>query len=201
MSLYPVMLDGRSLRALVVGGGRVAVRKTRGLLDAGASVRLIAPQIDAELAAATDANLSITRRPYAPGDIGDAMLVVAATSSRDANARIGSDAKALGRLVNVADAPDEGNCTSAATHRAGDVVIAVAAGGVPSIAGRIRDSLASRYAAPYADAVAELAALRARLLGLGERDQWARVVEDVIDERFCESVEHGELHARLSPWR
>jgi len=201
VSAYPVMLDGENLRALVVGGGQVAARKARGLLDAGATVRLVAPEVDAELDHATDARLSVTRRAYAAEDIGDAMLVFAATSSRDVNARVAADARARGRLVHIADVAAEGDFTSPASHRAGDLVIAVSAGGVPSIAGRVRDRLARHYGARYGDAVAELAHLRTRLLGAGSRDQWARIADAVIDDGFCDAVERGELSARLAPWR
>src|SRR5699024_1461921 len=119
---------------------------------------------------------------------------------RDVNARVGRDARARGRLAIVVDAPDEGNCTSAATHRAGDIVIAVSAGGVPPIASRIRDRIAARFAEPYAHAAAELAALRARFLDAGDRDGWREVVDTVIDTRFCEAVERGELADRMAAW-
>lgn len=201
MSLYPLMLDGTVLRALVVGGGAVALRKTRALLTAGASVRIIAPAIDGAFAALDDARLTIERREYAPSDIGDALLVIAATSSRTVNARVARDARAHGRLVNVADLPEEGTCVTPAVHRTGDLVIAVSSGRVPTIAARIRDCLAARYAAPYAAAVAELSALRSRMLGAGDRERWRRVVDTVLDPEFCEVVERGELAARLDPWR
>jgi siroheme synthase-like protein len=195
------MLDGSSLRALVVGGGAVATRKTRALLAAGSTVRLVALEIDPALQQAEGPALNIARRTYVESDIGDALLVIAATSSREVNARVCRDARSHGRLVNVADAPADGNCISPATHRAGDVVIAVSAGGVPSVAARIRDCIARRYADPYAEAVAQLGALRSRLLGAGDRDGWRRVADAVIDQDFCETVERGELETRMAAWR
>ena len=200
MSAYPVMLDGVSLEALIVGGGRVAARKSASLLAAGASVRVIAPEIDAAIDSAAGPSLTIERRTYVQGDIGDAMLVIAATSVREVNARVARDARAGGRLVIVADAPEEGNCTTPATHRAGDVVIAVSTGGVPPVAARIRDCIASRYADRYAAAVAELGELRSRLLAAGDREGWRSVVDRVIDDGFCETVERGELAERMAAW-
>ncbi len=200
MSAYPVMLDGASLQALVVGGGAVAARKCASLLAAGATVRVIAPDVDAAIASSVGPRLVIEQRPYASGDIGDETLVIAATSSRAVNARVGQEAQARGRLVTVVDAPHEGNCTSPATHRDGDLLIAVSAGGVPSAAARIRDCIATRYARPYAAAVSELGALRSRFLAAGDRDGWRRAVDDLIDERFCETVERGELPERMAAW-
>jgi siroheme synthase-like protein len=195
------MLEGRSLRALVVGGGPVAVRKIRALLASGASVRVVAPEVDPALDEALGAGLQVERRPYATDDIADALLVIAATSSRDVNAQVGRDARTRGRLVIVSDAPEEGNCTSPATHRTGDLVIAVSAGGVPAAAARVRDSLADRYAQPYADAISELSDVRSRLLRAGDREGWRRVIDTVIDEDFCDAVERGELTQRVAAWR
>jgi precorrin-2 dehydrogenase/sirohydrochlorin ferrochelatase len=195
------MLDGTAMTVLVVGGGAVAGRKTRALLDAGATVRLVAPRIDPALRSLDVTRLSLEVRNYSTEDIGDAMLVIAATSSREVNARVALDARNRGRLVNVVDAPDDGNCTVPATHRAGDLVIAVSAGGVPSVATRIRDSIAARYDDAYAAAVAQLGAMRASLLASGERARWTELVDNVIGDDFCEVVERGELDDRVAAWR
>lgn len=199
MSLYPLMLEGSTLRALIVGGGEVAARKARALLEAGAQVRIVAPAISDGVRALSGA--TIIERAYASDDIGDASLVVAATSSREVNARVARDARSLGRLANVADAPAEGNCVTPATHRAGDLVIAVSAGGIPTIAARVRDAIATRYSADYANAVATLGALRAEMLAAGQRERWTRVAENVIGENFCDDVERGQLGERVRAWR
>jgi len=200
VSAYPVMLDGASLEALIVGGGSVAARKSASLLAAGATVRVVAPEIDPAIAASAGPRLTIERRSYAAADIGNAMLVIAATSSRDVNARVARDARDRGRLVNVVDAPEDGNCVSPATHRVGELVIAVSAGRVPPVAARVRDCIAARFGDRYALAVAELGALRSRLLAHGEREQWRRFADDVIDDRFCETVERGNLAERMAAW-
>ena len=200
MSVYPLMLDGASLEALIVGGGAVAARKTASLLAAGALVRVVAPEVDPAIASSAGPRLTIERRRYDSRDIGTAMFIVAATSSREVNLAVARDAHDRGRLVTVVDAPDEGNCTSPATHREGDLVIAVSAGGVPPVAARVRDCIAARYGHRYSVAVAELGALRSRFLAADDREGWRRLVDGVIDERFCETVERGELAERIAAW-
>jgi len=202
VSAYPLMLDGAQLRALVVGGGAVALRKTRGLRAAGASVRVVAPALDDALAAlaAGDAMVSAARRPYAPGDIADAALVVAATGDRAVNARVAADARAAGRLVNVVDAPAEGNCWTAAVHRAGDLVVAVTAGGVPAVAARVRDAIAARFDARYGRAASRLAALRTRLLADGRDAEWRTASSVVVGDDFCAAVESGAFDERVARW-
>jgi siroheme synthase-like protein len=197
------MLDGARLDALVVGGGRVAARKVAALLAAGATVRLVAPEVTPELAARADTEprLTILRRAYRSGDIEDAAFVVAATSERGVNARVAADARGLRRLVNVVDRPAEGNCITPATHRAGDVVVAVVAGGVPSAAARIRDLVAERIDARYAEAVRALGALRARVLADGGADAWRAATAALVAEDFCAAVETGRLTERAARWR
>ncbi len=201
MSAYPLMIEGGALRALVVGGGLVAARKTRALLDSGASVRLIAPKVDPALEGSAGIGLDIERREYASGDIGDAMLVIAATGSREINGTVARDAHALGRLVNVVDAPSEGNCATAAIHRSGDLVIAVSAGGVPKAAARIRDCISGRFGEAYAAAITELSSIRSKLLESGQQARWTAIADGVIDGAFCDVVERGEFTARIARWR
>jgi len=203
MSAYPLMLRGSALRALVVGGGRVAERKTRALLDSGAHVRVVAPHIQDTLRtlAGHCERLTLHEREYAPGDVAESLLVIAATDRREVNAQVAADALHTSRLVNVADAPDEGNCMTPAIHRAGDRVVAVTAGSVPAAAARVRDALASRLDGRYARAVALLAALRARLLGDGGREAWRRAAGELAGEDFCVRVENGTLERQVAEWR
>ncbi len=203
MSALPVMLDGASVSALVVGGGTVAARKAAALLDAGASVRLIAPRVCAEILQleSTQPSLSVIRAVYASAQLGDASLVVAATDDPAVNARVAADARGGGRLVNVVDAPELGNYTAPAVHRTGDVVIAVSAGGVPGAAVRIRDVIARSIDGRYSAAVRELAALRRALLGNDRRDRWAEATQALIGSDFCEQVESGSYASRVSEWR
>ena len=199
------MLDGAQVRALVVGGGSVAARKARGLIEAGAWVRVIAPDVVEPLVTlARDGDgarrLTLERRAYAPGDVGDAMLVIAATDRRDVNASVAADARALGRLVNVVDAPEEGNCSTAATHRAGDLTIAVGAGGLPTAAARVRDLVAERLDDRYAQALARLLTLRRRVLAEHGSAAWRKAVGELVGEDFCPAVESGVLVERLAAW-
>jgi precorrin-2 dehydrogenase / sirohydrochlorin ferrochelatase len=189
-----MVLDGARIRAVVVGGGAVACRKAKGLLDSGASVRVIAPEVAPPLRALHHEQLRIIERAYQDGDIGDATLVIAATNVRGVNARVAADARAAGRLVNVSDAPAEGDWVTVATHRAGPMVIGVSAGGVPSAAVRIRDAIAARFDSRYGDALAALARLRQR------GSEWTTAEGALIGPDFCEQVERGEIAALVAAW-
>jgi siroheme synthase (precorrin-2 oxidase/ferrochelatase) len=129
------------------------------------------------------------------------MLIVAATATSSVNERVARDARSATRAVNIADAPENGSFVFLAAHRAGSVTIGVGAGGVPNAAGRIRDSIAERIDARYAEAVAQCGELRQRLLAAAGANGWREVAADLIDERFCESVEQGTFAERAARWR
>ena len=202
MSGVPILVEGGALTVLVVGGGAVAVRKASAFAAAGATVRVVALEPSPamrELAGA--AAVALVERAYEQGDIGDASLVIAATNDRATNAAVAADGRAAARLVNVADAPDEGSFATMAVHRAGALVVGVSAGGVPGAAARVRDAIARRFDDHYANALAGLATLRRAMLDRGASAEWRALAADVIDDEFCASVESGALDARVSEWR
>lgn len=142
---YPIVLTGSGrLSAVVVGGGAVGERKVRGLLEAGASVRLVSPSATLQLVAWADAGLiTWIRRTYEATDLAGALLAFAATDQRAVNAQIARDAAVMGILCNVADMPQEGDFHVPATHRSGGVTIAVSSGGVaPARAVHLRNAIA-----------------------------------------------------------
>lgn len=199
----PLVLDGSRVRALVVGGGAVASRKIAALRDGGAHVRVRAPRLTEELErrGALDQGIVIERSAYDDAAIGDATLVIAATDDHRVNRRIAEDGRRAGCLVVVADEPDEGNCVMPAVHRNGELLIAVASGGVPRASARVRDAIATRIDDRYATAIAELVRLRRRLLAHNERDAWHTAARALLTDDFCESVESGAFSERLAAWQ
>jgi siroheme synthase-like protein len=202
VSGLPILVEGTALRALVVGGGAVATRKAAALAEVGASVRVIAIAPSGDMRVLADAGrVTLLERAYERGDIGDALLVVAATDDRAVNALVADHARDANRLVNVADRPDTGTFATMAAHRAGSLVIGVSAGGVPGAAARVRDAIASRFDDRYGRAIGGLAELRRTLIDRREGAAWRALSAEVLDERFCETVEQGGLDAQVKPWR
>ena len=194
------MLHGEAIRALIVGGGRVAARKAKALLDAGATVYVVGTKIDDELTSVVARHLTIERRDFSETDLDKVNVVIAATDDRATNARVARLATRANRLVSVADVPGDGNFISMATHRAGDLVIGVSAGGVPPASTRIRDAIAERFDARYARAIHVLRMRRRSLLDSGKRAEWAKAASELVDERFCARVESGVL-GEADAWR
>ena len=202
MSGIPLLVEASGLRVLVVGGGAVAARKATAFCEAGANVRVVSPAAgDTILDLARDGKLALVSRVFAPGDVGDAELVIAATSDRATNAAVAEEARVVRCLVNVADAPEEGHFVTMATHRSGELVVGVSAGGVPNAAQRIRDAIGERFDGRYARALADLATLRQRLLERRERHRWHELASAVVGADFCEAVETDVFDQRVAPWR
>ena len=200
MSDFPIALHGERITAVVVGGGSVGTRKALALAESGAQVLVVALEVTPELEEAARAReLTIVRESYSAEHLGRSTLVVAATDSREVNARIAVDAQASGKLVNITDYPDEGNFHSMAVHRSGDVTIAVSSGGVPGAAVRIRDAIAERFDGRYERAVSALRGLRSRLLANGD-DRWRDAAPKLVGDDFCSSVEDGSLADKVDSW-
>jgi siroheme synthase-like protein len=140
---YPILLRLKGRRCVVVGGGKVAARKVKGLLECGAKVKVIAPELTPELARlAKNEKLQYIGRAYRPTDIKGAFLVIGATDSEATNRRIWAEAEKQGMLVNIVDRPELCSFTLPARINRGPVTVAISTGGAsPALARRLREVL------------------------------------------------------------
>ncbi|MDN5347786.1 MAG: precorrin-2 dehydrogenase [Clostridia bacterium] len=140
---YPIFIKLEGQECLVVGGGKVAERKTKSLLEAGAAVTLVSPRLTAGLWNLVEAGLlAWQQRPYREEDLEGKMLVFAATNDRETNARVARDCRRRGLLVNVSDDEKNSNFFVPAVARRGQLQIAVSTGGQsPALARYLRRRL------------------------------------------------------------
>ncbi len=198
---YPICLIGLDQRScVVIGGGAVAARKVAALLDAGASVTVVAPEATAGLRAlAGEGRITWHARPYQDGDVDGAFLVVAATNDPATNSAVSSAARGAGRLVNVVDVPELSNFIMPAVVRRGQVVFAVSTGGgSPALARRLREELEERYGDEYAELAELLAELRPRMrASIGDQPSRAGVAERLLDAGLLELIRSGDREAAM----
>ncbi len=136
--LFPVFLKLNGRRVLVVGGGPVAAGKLRALVDAGARVTVVAPEVVDEIAAAP---VTIERRPFSPADLDGAWLVVAAATPA-VNAAVAACAEPRGIFVNAVDDVRNASAYLGGVVRRDGVTIAVSTdGAAPALAGLLREGL------------------------------------------------------------
>ena len=165
-SLFPmfVKLDGRQV--LVVGAGRVAEPKIRGLLPTGAKIRVIAFEAtDVVRRWAANGEIALEERAFVLSDLDDTFLVVVATSSREINEFIFLEAQSRRILCNVVDVPEQCDFYYPAVVQRGDLQIAISTSGQsPSLAQKLREQLERQFGLGYAHWVAGLGETRRKIL-------------------------------------
>jgi precorrin-2 dehydrogenase/sirohydrochlorin ferrochelatase len=196
---YPVFLDIEGRRCLVVGGGPVATEKVQKLVEHGACVRLVSPQITAELRAMEQRGdlLEYHPRTYRPEDLDGCFLVIAATNLDAINRMVWQDAEARGMPCNVVDVPPLCNFIVPSIVRRGELAIAISTGGAsPVVAKRIRRDLEERYGDEWEALVGLLRDLRDDLKVRypdmpSRRDAVERLMETDVMGRLAEQDEDG----------
>jgi siroheme synthase-like protein len=158
MSHFPIVLEMMGRRCLVIGGGAVAERKIAKLLEVGAEVTVISPQVtDAIAGWSNDESVRLQLRCYRTGDLAGYQLVFVATDDRDVNERVHQEGKSHGVWVNAADDPAHCDFILPSVLRRGELTVAVSSGGTcPALARIIREELELHLTAEYAT-LAELA--------------------------------------------
>lgn len=185
-SYYPVLLEVSERPCLVVGGGPVAARKARGLLQCGASVTVIAPLLSGDMETLMPLLHAVERRPYREGDASAYRLVVTATGMPDVDGAVFADGEAAGVWVNSADDPAHCSFILPAVHRDGAVTVSVSTGGLsPALASWLRDQLAAECGEGLGTLAQLLGEGRARLREAGVRSDsvdWAGLLNGPLPQ-------------------
>lgn len=169
MRYFPVCLRIADRPCIVIGGGRVGERKALALLEHGARVTVISPELTGELSALQrQGRVAWLAREYAEGDLVGAFLVIAATDDPLVQERIHAEAEAGNILLNVADVPRWCNFILPATVRQGDLSLAISTSGrSPALASRLRRELEGWFGPEYAVLLEILGGLREQVLAGG----------------------------------
>ena len=189
---YPVVLDVVGRPCLVVGGGPVAVRKAAGLVECGAEVTVVAPEIDPAIGAL---GVAVERREYEQGMAASYRLVVTATGVPEVDAAVADDAERAGVWVNSADDPAHCSFILPSVHRDGPVTIAVSTGGTsPALAVWLRHRVA-RDAGPGLGRLADLLGEARRQMRAEGRSTESVDWAALLDGELPALVRSGDLDA------
>ncbi len=184
---YPVVLNIRERKILVVGGGKVATRKVTRLLSEGSNLTVVTPHASQQIEQwDAEGRLRLYTRAYLPTDILGMQLVFAATNKRSVNAQVAREAKERGIWVNVADSSAESDFTLPAVASFGDLQLAIDTGGAgPALSRQLRTYLAEQLSDGWQQGAAIFRALRPLVRPLQDeatrRRFWRTLVRDLPD--------------------
>jgi precorrin-2 dehydrogenase/sirohydrochlorin ferrochelatase len=194
--LYPVNLVVEGRRCLVIGGGRIALRKIEGLMECRAIVHVVAPAILEDIKAwstSIEHSLSFATRPYVEGDLEGFQLVFAATDDPRTNEAVYLEGERRGIWVNSADDPRNCSFTLPSRVRQGPLLATYSTGGQsPAVAKWLRAKAEEELGVEYVTLIELLAAERSRILdggGTTEGLDW----QGALDSGMLDLIREGNL--------
>lgn len=194
MSLYyPIMLKLKGRSCKVIGGGKVAERKVISLLDYGADITVISPNITTTLHNLAGENKIIyIKRDYRPGDLRNCYLAYALTDNPDVNKQCYQEAQVNNTFINMADSEELSDFILPASINRGNLTITVSTKGKsPMLSGKIRRDLESLYGEEYGCIVDTLGDIRSKALNeiISIKDRRELFRQLVYDIDFNNSID------------
>ena len=190
--LLPISLDVKNKRCLVVGGGIVATRKVRSLLECGAIVVVVSPDLCDEMQT-LQPQIEYSKRQFHSEDCAGCLLIFACTNVREVNQEIAKAAQNLGIWCNVADDSSRSDFQSAATIRRGEISVAVATnGGSPALSKHLKARIESVIGPEYAQLLSLMSERRARIEYSNEQAERANKWRAILGSDVLELLRAGE---------
>jgi len=191
---YPVSLNISGRKCVVVGGGQVALRKAKALLEHGADVEVISPELCPQLVKLSESGeIGILAREYQSGDLKEAFVAIAATDDSEVNQQMVTEARKDAVLVSVVDDAENSDFIAPSYLRRGEVTIAVSTSGrSPALARKIRTRLEKEIGDEYASLTRLISEVRAEVKREGTRisgDHWQKALD--LD-RLLELISRGD---------
>jgi len=198
MRYYPVNLDIRHRKCLVVGGGSVGTRKVMTLLDCGAKVTVVSNEVTGKLYKLADnGDIVLKKRPFQISDLDTMFLVIGATDNPELNLQIHTEAERQGMLCNIADRPEVCNFILPAIVNRGDLIIAISTSGKsPAFAKKMRKNLEKEFGTEYAEFLELMGAIRNKLLSQDHEPEVHKpLFEKLIQRELVKMIKERDIAA------
>lgn len=192
---FPININLQDCKCLVVGGGRVAERKVMSLLECGAMVWVVSPELTQNLEKlALEGLINYLNREYEPDDLEDCVLVISAADDQQINFRVASDCFSRNILVNVVDDPEICNFTVPSVLRRGSLCIAISTDGKsPALAKKIREELENLFGTEYAEFLELLGEIRNKVLrDVPDGEDRRKIFECLTNSNILELIREGQ---------
>jgi len=187
-----LLVTGR--RCVVVGAGRIAARKIESLLEAGADVTVVAPDVGETVRAwAAEGRIRLVERPFTEADVDDAWLVITATDDPEVNRAVFVAGEARRIFVNSADDPANCSFTLMSVVRRGDIVVTIGTNGrSPALATFLKDHVRDEMGPEYETLLELLSEAREEMRSAGRSSEdadWRAAIDSGILELIREGRE------------
>jgi precorrin-2 dehydrogenase/sirohydrochlorin ferrochelatase len=201
MSYYPLFVDLSGRKAVVIGGGAVAHRKIKALLEHGAFVHVITRDLTPELHVLLNrGDIRLLSGDFDESHIEGALIVIAATNDKILNRRISEAAKNRNILVNAVDQPEECSFIVPSMVKRGGLLIAVSTSGKsPALAKKIRETLSAQFGKEYEYFLNIMAGIRKRLFSenIPEAER-GRLFHELVDSNILDLIRKQDFPAIAS---
>ena len=178
---FPINLNLEGRSCLVVGAGRIGLRKTEQLLAAGAQVTVVAPEVVGDFAGLP---VTVHQRAFELTDLDGQRLVITATGNRELDQLIYDTCEDRGIWINSADDPERCAFTLPAVVRRGDLMVTVSTGGnSPALSSWMRQKLEALVGPEFEEVVNELAQERVLIHADGRSTEdidWKPIIEKIV---------------------
>ena len=184
MPYYPILVDLKEKKVIVVGGGIVAQRKIETLLEYDAIVNIVSHELTPILQRyVEEGRVKLLGKDFSGDELDGAFLVIAATDNPEVNHRVSEIAKGKGLLVNAVDQPSDCTFIVPAILRRGDLLVAISTSGKsPALAKKIRENLEVKFGGEYEDFLRLMGYVRREILSSGiSQEERSRIFNELIE--------------------
>tara|TARA_B100000035_G_scaffold173954_1_gene148415 strand:- start:456 stop:1079 length:624 start_codon:yes stop_codon:yes gene_type:complete len=197
---YPIYLDVKDKKCIIVGGGKVAYRKVCSLKEAGAEVVVVSPETCPEIA--NEEGLTLVKNDYDESILDGALLVIAATDNDAVNKKAALDARKRNIIVNVVDRPELCSFIVPSTINRGDLCISISTGGAsPAVAKSVREELEVVFGSEYEEYLNLLTKMRSIAMSdIKDSAKRRKVLQRLAEKDILEIVKNKgvtEAEARI----
>ena len=195
MKFYPINLNVENKKCVVIGGGKIALEKISGLIEANAKVEVIAPKVCAEVEELFQSGkINLIREKYSAEKISDGVILIAATNNFELNQKILSDGREKNFLVNIVDSFD-GDFTVPSRIRRGDFLLAISTGGKsPGFSRFVRQMLEKDFDENFAQGIEIISKYRAEVKKiLPTFEERINFWREVLTEKVWEMLKSGKI--------
>jgi precorrin-2 dehydrogenase/sirohydrochlorin ferrochelatase len=193
-SYYPIFLDLKGKKAVVVGGGMVAQRKIETLMEHGAEVHVISRALTPDLnRQVKTGRVKLLGEEFLETQLDGAFMVIAATDDTGLNRRVSQAAQERGLLVNAVDQPDDCNFIVPSNLKRGDLRIAVSTSGKsPALARKVREDLERHFGREYELFLNLMGRMRKEILARGQSQKSnSQIFRELIDSSILKAIGRG----------